>query len=184
MYTRRNTTRKLNWDYRSPGYYFITVCTKNRMRYFGDITCDGGAQRRTQKFASLRTTVIGDVTRKYWYEIPCHFPFISLDEFVLMPDHLHGILRFNTTIDGELKINRFGPQSKNLASAIRGFKSAVKKFATINNIEFEWQPRYYDHVIRTFKRLNVIRNYIQMNPINWARKYNSSITFDDEGYFL
>ena len=170
----------MNWDYRSPGFYFVTICTKNHDCYFGDIMCDA----RTQNFASLRASVIGDVAAKFWHEIPTHFPFVSLDEFVLMPNHLHGVLKFNTTIEGDLQMNAFGPQSKNLASVIRGYKSAVKKFATINNIPFEWQPRYYDHVIRNFKRLNTIRSYISRNPINWINKNKTRIQSEDEIYFL
>lgn len=63
--------------------------------------------------------------------------------------------------------NKFGPQSKNLASILRGFKSAVTTFARINNIEFDWQPRFYDHIIRTDTSFQRISKYITNNPANW-----------------
>ena len=135
---RHKSARKPNWDYRSPGFYFVTIRTKNHQCYFGEIICD------TQNFARLRATEIGKIAEKYWAEIPKHFPFVVIDEFIIMPDHLHGILRFTRPVIGELQPNVFGPQSRNLASVIRRFKSAVTKHATINNIEFAWQHRYHE----------------------------------------
>jgi hypothetical protein len=67
----------------------------------------------------------------------------------------------------EIPKNKFGAQSKNLASIIRGYKSAVKKFATMNNIDFAWQPRFHDHIIRYEKSFNTISDYIRNNPGNW-----------------
>jgi len=64
--------------------------------------------------------------------------------------------------------NKFTPQSKNLGSIIRGFKSSVTKFAIDNNIRFNWQPRYYDHIIRNYNEYERIANYIQNNPDNWG----------------
>jgi REP element-mobilizing transposase RayT len=69
-------------------------------------------------------------------------------------------------IDGVYK-NKFGPQSKNLASILRGFKSAVTTFARINNINFDWQPRFHDHIIRTDESFQQISKYISNNPANW-----------------
>ncbi|MFA5817163.1 MAG: hypothetical protein WC865_16275 [Bacteroidales bacterium] len=65
--------------------------------------------------------------------------------------------------------NQFGPQSQNLASVIRGFKGAVKSFAMAHSIEFHWQPRYYDRIIRNDQGLNQIREYIRDNPRNWSK---------------
>ncbi len=69
-------------------------------------------------------------------------------------------------IDGIYK-NKFGPQSKNLASILRGFKSAVTTFARINNINFDWQPRFHDHIIRTDESFQRISKYIANNLANW-----------------
>jgi len=69
--------------------------------------------------------------------------------------------------------NQFGPQSRNLASIIRGFKIGVKKWANNNKFNFFWQPRFYNHIIRNEKSLNNIRRYIIDNPINWSEDRNN-----------
>ncbi len=161
---RIDTTRLKNHDYGANGFYFVTICTHNRENYFGNIA---GAE--TQNLASLHPTPIGKIAHQYWLEIPSHFPFVVLDEFVVMPNHVHGILHFDRK-DARSCVfatNAFGPQSQNLASVIRGYKAAVKKYATMNYIEFAWQSRYHDHVIRTDRRLQIIRRYIRNNPIKW-----------------
>jgi len=68
--------------------------------------------------------------------------------------------------------NKFGPQSKNLASIIRGFKIGVTKYARQNNIKFQWQSRFYDRIIRDEKSLNNIQEYIINNPFNWEYDRN------------
>ena len=113
---------------------------------------------------------------------------ITLDEFIVMPNHFHGILiigenEFNngrhgcrdgmhgvsTTAptDKTLSTNSFGPQRKNLSSIIRGFKSSVTTYARKNNLPFAWQERFHDHIIRSDEELDIIRNYIIQNAINW-----------------
>jgi len=96
------------------------------------------------------------------------FPFAELDEFVVMPNHIHGILFFNPPYLRDWTTNKFGPQSKNLASVIRGYKASVKTFSTINQIQFGWQSRFHDHIIHSSKELSNIRQYIINNPVKWA----------------
>jgi putative transposase len=213
---RIETTRLKNWDYGSRGFYFATICTKNKQPYFGwivkgkvqaqveknmdmqegknidaqegkyaetqagnnvetqagnNVETQAGNNVEMQNFASLRPvqilTRIGDVANKYWNEIPKHFPFVELDAFVIMPDHVHGILFLNRPKYEIWRTNAFKPQSKNLASVVRGFKAAVKKYAVIHQLEFDWQPRYYDRVVHTEMALRTIRQYIANNPANW-----------------
>ncbi|WP_370698886.1 DUF2851 family protein [Fibrella musci] len=102
-----------------------------------------------------------------WLAIPQFSPFVELDAFQLMPNHLHGILRFKKIEQGVEQPNRFGPQRQNLASVIRGFKAGVTDFATRNKMEFGWQARYHDRVIRNDDELQRIRTYIAANPTNW-----------------
>ncbi len=123
-----------------------------------------------------------------WQEIPNHFPFVILDEFVVMPNHLHGLIIIKKTenileqSDAFLELqdiaapylgslpepkNKFGPQSLNLASIIRGFKIGVTKFANANDISFAWQGRFHEHVIRDIEAHLNIRHYIRNNPSNW-----------------
>jgi REP element-mobilizing transposase RayT len=107
---------------------------------------------------------------------------ITLGEFVIMPDHIHCIIIIG---ENEYNINRyrrdamhgvstnntnkFGPQSKNLPSIIRGFKSAVTKRAKIINPDFSWQPNYYEHIIRDEKSFKTISEYIINNPLKWNK---------------
>lgn len=193
---RNETTRLKNWDYGSHGFYFVTICTKNKQPYFGRIVNDVdnngtriSVSNGTQNFASLREmqmheihlrepdlqpkqtfTQIGDIANRYWIEIPKHFPFVELDAFVIMPDHVHGILFLNRPKYESWRTNSFKPQSENLASIVRGFKAAVKKYAVLNRLEFDWQSRYHDHVIHSEIELNTIRQYIMDNPMKWLIK--------------
>ena len=115
----------------------------------------------------LQESAIGQTAIDYWLEIPKHYPFVQLDEFVVMPNHIHGILFFNKPHKTDWIPNSFGVQSQNLGAVIRAFKSSLKRFANQNNIEFEWQARYHDRIIRDEKELKAIRKYIVDNPDNW-----------------
>lgn len=168
---RSETTRLKNWDYGSRGFYFVTICTKSKQPYFGRIVKNNGFTQNVgtqnagaQNAAVQMLTQIGDIANQYWNEIPKHFPFVELDAFVIMPDHIHGILFLNRPKYESWRTNSFKPQSENLASTIRGFKAAVKKYAVMNKLEFEWQPRYYDRVIHAESELNIIQQYIANNP--------------------
>ena len=139
-------TRLANWDYGANGLYYITICTANRTNYFGDIVSSGKEEE-----AGLEATEMGAIAERNWQNIPEHFDFVELDEYVVMPNHIHGILFFNKPQKTDWTPNRFGVQSGNLASVLRGFKASVKTYATTNSIEFSWQSRYHDHVIRNEK---------------------------------
>jgi REP element-mobilizing transposase RayT len=80
------SNRLQGYDYGSNGCYFVTICTKNREHYFGEIVVE------TDNYPSLRKTSIGEIAEKFWLDIPNHFPFVILDQFVIMPNHIHGIL--------------------------------------------------------------------------------------------
>jgi len=178
---RISSSRLKNWDYSADAHYFVTVCAKNQEHYFGEIINE-----------KMELAKMGEIAQKCWQAIPDHFPFVVLDEYIVMPNHIHGILIIDKSKTADIypvetqhfaslqkipkpkwKPNRFGPQSNNLASIIRGFKIGVKKFATINNISFQWQPRFYDHIIRNESSLNHIRQYIINNPENWERDRNN-----------
>ena len=167
---RISSSRLQGYDYGSHGLYYVTICTKNRTDYFGAIV----APVETHNCASLQPSIIGKIAHQFWSEIPKHYPFVELDEFIIMPNHIHGILFFNVethnnaSLPREWTPNKFGPQSKNLGAVIRGFKSTTKRYANDNTIEFEWQPRFHDHIIRNEQSLKNIRQYIIDNPSNWA----------------
>ena len=132
---RNETIRLQNWDYRWDGSYFITICTKNREHYFGEITN-----------GKMNLSNIGVLADIFFHEIKNHSNNIRLNAFVVMPNHFHGIIiigenEYNYNIAMSIKkdtsVNSFGPQSKNLSAIIRGFKSAVTKNARIINPEFK-----------------------------------------------
>lgn len=156
------SARIKNWDYGSPGLYFVTICTNNRELFFGKII-------ETKDFSILLPLLLGVIANKYWSEIPEHFQFVHIDEYAVIPNHIHGILLIDKLDYIEWRVNEFGPQSKNLGSIIRGFKAGVKTFSTDNKIDFCWQPRFYDWVIRSEDELNRIRKYIIDNPNNWKK---------------
>ena len=172
---RINSARLQNWDYGWNGSYFITICTKNRKYYFGEIH-DG----------IMYLSEAGKFADQFWYEIPEHFQFIELGEFVVMPNHIHGILIINKNENTEtrnvetrhvetwhalsLQIGkaRFQNQGKNTISSIIGsYKSAVTKNARKIFPDFGWQTRFHDHIIRDEKSYNRICEYIKNNPANW-----------------
>lgn len=162
---RINSTRLTNWDYGSNASYFVTICTGNKQPYFGEIIQTGSLM---ENVASLQATALGACASEFWTDIPLHFPFVELDDYIIMPDHVHGILLFNKPDHHTWQHNKSGPQSGNLGAVIRGFKAGVKGYATRQNLSFEWQPRFYDRVIRNADELNRIRKYIQDNPAKWS----------------
>jgi len=178
------STRLSNWDYSSNAAYFITICTANREHHFGTIID-----------SKIQLSSIGEFAYKCWREIPNHFPHFYLDEFVVMPNHIHGIVMIekpyieNNSLplvvetrhalslrktdinepEEKPKHPRYRNQGKNTISAMVGsFKSAVTKYSSENKIKFGWQTRFHEHIIRDSKEFNLIRDYIINNPGSWV----------------
>ena len=172
------TNRLQGYDYGATGCYFITICTKNGEHYFGEIIND-----------EMQLSKIGEIAQSEWLKTTELRPDMNLwlDEFVVMPNHFHCIIcigdnQYNThdyhgnaicrdalqcVSTTEPYKNKFGGQSKNLSSIIRGFKIAVTTYARKHNIDFAWQERFYDRIIRDNNGLNNVRTYIFNNPKNW-----------------
>lgn len=164
-----NSTRLKNYNYSQHGIYFITICVKNRKNYFGEIAN-----------GKMTLSEIGKIADQFWQEIPKHFPSVKLDKYQIMPDHLHGIIEIlYKQINGSethhcyvSKSNTFHQlKSGSLPVIIRSFKSVVAKTARkqFPKVEFNWQPRFYDRIIRNEIELNKIREYIQINPKMWGQ---------------
>ncbi len=129
----------------------------------------------------MHLSEIGRIADTCWKDILNHFPFVHLGEFVVMPNHVHGIIIVDKPNDGTVETqdfaslpnlkqtpqNEFGPQSKNLASIIRGFKIGVTKNTQKIRLDFKWQTRFHDHIIRNEESFQRISEYIQNNPTNW-----------------
>ena len=151
---RIKSTRLPGWDYGQEAVYFVTICTKNRYHFFGKIVKQ-----------QMQLSEIGKIVKLEWLKTFTMRPDMNLwmGEYIIMPNHFHAIIgigknKYNTSkscrdamhcvsIDKQPK-NAFGPQSKNLSSIIRGFKIGVTKNARIIRSDFQWQPRFYDHIIR------------------------------------
>ncbi|RPH24235.1 MAG: transposase, partial [Bacteroidales bacterium] len=177
---RNESARLQNWDYGSNAAYFITICTKNREHYLGKIH-DG----------KMMVSPAGSIAHVLWYEIKNHANNIELGEFVVMPNHVHGILVLNgndvgtthalslqsnndsSTIRTENDLSppgkqRFQNQGKNTISSIVGsYKSAVSKYCNRLELDFAWQSLFYDHIIRNDESFQKISEYIKNNPANW-----------------
>lgn len=126
--------------------------------------------KQSGKLYEHHYTPIVQIAYEYWKEIPNHFPFVIPDEFIIMPNHVHGIISINKPFREKWQPNKFGPQSQNLGSIIRGFKAAVKKYSTLNKIDFQWQPRFYDTLIRNEYHLFNVRKYMINNPVKWINR--------------
>ena len=175
---RIGSTRYQGYDYSSPGKYFITICTKNRKPYFGEV-----------QNGKMILSDLGNYLQNEWLKTPDIRPDMNItpDEFIIMPDHFHAIIiigenQYNKNhimdndcgstmhggstnpIKNNQYKNEFGPQSKNLASIIRGLKSIVSTYAKKTKQDFQWQSRFHDHIIHTNTELNRIRKYIRENP--------------------
>ena len=162
------------WDYSNNGAYFITICTQNRHHFFGYI--------QNQEMQLSKT---GKLAEQFWHEIPSHFPMVELGNFVVMPNHVHGILIIDkpndesfvetrqclvSTVETNSIIgsSRFQNQGKNTISSIVGsYKSIVTKMSRQINPNFAWQSRFHDHIIRNERDYLVHGEYIQMNVQRW-----------------
>ena len=140
----------------------------------------------------MQLTEIGEIAQKYWNEIPKHFPFVELDEFVVMPNHVHGIIVINKTDDRrkDVETPKLGVSTTripNTAAASKKWNPATlgviinqyKRICTINarklNPDFAWQSRFYDHIIRDQDDFMRIDKYIMDNIANWeSDRFNKS----------
>ncbi len=159
----RHSIRLKDYDYSLPGAYFVTICSWQREFIFGSVF-DG----------QITLNDCGRVVEKAWLDLPRHYPNITVDKYIVMPDHFHGTL-FQIEIPQEEKAIRYG-----LSEIIRGFKSRSAR--QINNLLGSagipvWQRGFYDRIIRNPAELDLIRRYITENPTRWAadEKYPPNI---------
>jgi putative transposase len=187
------SARLVGWDYSNEGAYFITICTDDKKYFFGE--CIEG---------KMKLTTAGAIVQGFWYEIPKHFPNVVLGEFVVMPNHIHGILMLHTvetlhcnvssaneentfssekqtTIDVEvvetLQCNvstgeffqKISPKSGSIATIIRSYKSICTKHIrqTFPDLNFSWQTRFWDNIIKDEHAFETISHYIINNPQKW-----------------
>ncbi len=161
----RRSIRLRGWDYRSTGWYFLTVGTHWRRQIFADV-----------QHGRMVVTPIGAVVASQWHRIPARFPNARLDSFVVMPNHVHGLieivgdgdsawawaLRSSTTVSN-------GTVRGSVAAIIQGFKSASARrirgrFGCIGRV---WHRGYYERIVRDQRGIDAVRRYIANNPARW-----------------
>ena len=173
---RIHSIRLPNWNYGNASLYFVTICRQKMVHFFGEIVKE-----------EIILSEIGGIVKTEWLKTFMLRPDMNLwiGEFMIMPNHFHAIIGIGSNVynieNGDAKHgdakhrvstivpNQFGPQSKNLASIIRGFKSSVSILARKTNPNFHWQTRFYDHIIRNDKSFQTISDYIINNPTNWNK---------------
>ncbi len=144
----RRSIRLQGYDYTNAGIYFVTICCYQRQHLFGEI--DNG---------EMRINAIGQIVSNLWQKIPQHFPNVELDGFILMPDHLHGIIMISES-----------KEKSSLANIIQNFKSISSRKINCINKSYGisiWQRNYYERIVRTEQELKNLREYIENNPANW-----------------
>jgi putative transposase len=172
---RRKQIRLREYDYSSAGAYFLTVCVKDGIGMFGEIV-DG----------EMIQNEYGNIVKSCWDELHVHYSQIELDAFIVMPNHVHGIIIIHDSVGAihELPL-RWTPRQRRqmlLPKIVGRFKQNSAK--RINELRGSppssvWQRNYFDHIIRNEKSLNRIREYIVTNPERWQWDAGSSILHHD-----
>ena len=145
----RRSIRLQGYDYTNTGIYFVTICCHQRQHLFGEI--DNG---------EMKINAIGQIVSNLWQKTPQHFPNVELDAFILMPDHLHGIIIISESTE-----------KSSLANIVQNFKSiSSRKINRINkNYGISiWQRNYYERIVRSELEFKNLREYIENNPANWS----------------
>lgn len=173
----RRSIRLKNYDYTTAGAYFITICTHQRECLLGTIE-DG----------KMRLSLFGECVQSHWLNLPKHHPHLQLDDFIVMPNHLHGILWLGGMVcKGEAFAPRLTPlgvhtnanasplpadgtQPGSIGAIVQNFKSVSTR--RVNQLRKTagvpiWHRNYYEHIIRDERALHNIRQYIQNNPLSW-----------------
>ncbi len=176
---RIESTRLKNWDYSSNGYYYITICVKNRECLFGEIINK-----------EMELNEYGKIVEFCWHDLINHYKNIQLDQFVVMPNHIHGIMVIDNDMSVGLDIidgiditveTGFKPVSttnpvstNNKHHGLFEFVRALKTFSArrINELRKTpgipvWQTRFYDRIVRDENELINVRKYIGNNPAKW-----------------
>ncbi len=184
----RIASARAQWHGYDGGNYFVTICTKERVHYFGEIysgkTRDGANDMKTEP--KMRLTEIGEFTDLQFRNITKHYPYAKIPLWVVMPNHIHAVVvidnidcrdvapgdcrdvaRNVSTDEINQSMSVVAPKRNTLSVVIRGIKSAVTKFANENGIPFKWQSRFHDRIIRSTEEMNGIAKYIEENVAKW-----------------
>ena len=163
----RHSIRLPNYDYAQPGAYFITIVTYQRTLLFGNIVNE-----------EMQLNNFGKIVDECWRAIPDHFPNVELRAYIIMPNHIHGIIMINdhgATMSSSSSVGArhasplpHGVKSHSIGAIVGSFKSTVtRRIGREFNSTGIWQRNYYEHIIRNEKDLQNKTNYIEANPMLW-----------------
>ena len=160
---QRKSNRIESYDYSQTGAYFITICTQDRKRILSKITVGTGVLDCPQ----VQLLKHGEIADKYICQLNAFYAHVSVDRYVIMPDHIHILMTIQKGQSGtpvptsEIKID-------NKNSSVSKFISTFKRFCNKECGENIWQRSFYDHIIRNQQDYNEIWQYIENNPRKWA----------------
>ena len=139
----RKMIRLSDFSYTKKGMYFITICTKNRIEILGKI-----------RHNNIKLTKEGEITKEFIQELEKTFDNISINEYIIMPNHVHMLIEINKE-----------KENISIIKIIKKYKSSISQRLGYSI----WQKSYYDHIIRDEKEYYIIKKYIQDNIINWNK---------------
>jgi putative transposase len=155
MLPNRKLNRKLGFDYSADSLYFVTICVQDRVLCLGEIN-QGIMQPNT----------FGQIAEKQWYWLAEQYAYVVLHAFVVMPNHIHGILEINRQL--ALVPGQQPAKIKSLSELIGAYKTTTSKQIRLAGLpEFAWQRSFHDHIIRNEHSYNKIADYIADNPARW-----------------
>jgi putative transposase len=165
---RIESTRLQSWDYRSRGWYFVTICTQNRRPILGKIVDN-----------EIQLSPIGLIANSELCDLHTHYGNVYVDKHIAMPNHVHAIFMIDgehyfspqarTTVAPPPKRSSISPEAGSLSAIVRSYKAGVTLKSRDLGFSGEiWQARFHDHLLRGDKVISAVREYIRNNPANWA----------------
>lgn len=166
---KRKSIRLKEYDYKQPGSYFVTICVQNHQCLFGNIIVGAGPCARPE----MVLNDIGKMVQFIWEQMPKYYPGTDIDSFIVMPNHIHGIVTLKTGTGQPrgvapttvLSLPQIVHRFKSLTTA--RYRHGVKQNQWLPFTNRLWQRNYYERVIRNENELSEIRKYIQENPLKW-----------------
>ena len=162
----RRSIRLRDYDYSRTGAYFVTICAWKKECSFGEVSK-----------GTVNCSEAEKIVTDSWYKLLERFPSIELDEFVIMPNHIHGIVFMNALVGAGLALPGMKPKQKGAASSAPTLGDIMRTFKSTSAVTVNrrldrpglplWQRNYYERIIRDERELHAIREYIRYNPLKW-----------------
>jgi putative transposase len=158
---RIESTRVPDWDYSARGWYFVTICTRDRKHSLGNAVA-----------GKIQLSEAGAIAETEMRMVSSRYASVAVDRFVIMPNHVHAIV----VVDGVHAYSPSSPEdvrvsatsSPTLSNIVGGYKAGVTRICRVRGIaDFAWQLRFHEHILRSNASVNAVRDYIERNPQNW-----------------